>query len=108
MFSAFTKLLCFRTSTVYFVSFTHASAHRILLQVIVERLTKMAKFIATKNKITTFELSYQLVDVLFPCYGLLMDIVWDRDSKFTSDFKKLEATLSISSTDYPQFDGRTK
>ena len=42
-----------------------------------------------------------------------MDIVSDRDPKFTSDFwtqvfKKLETTLSMSSTDHPQFDGQTE
>ena len=40
-----------------------------------------------------------------------MDIVCDRDSKFTSNFwtqvfKKLETTLSMSSVDHPQSDGQ--
>ena len=54
--------------------------------VVVDRLTKMARFIATKTTVTTPELTYQFVDELFRFYGLLMDIVSDRDPKFTSDF----------------------
>jgi hypothetical protein len=42
-----------------------------------------------------------------------MDIVSDRDFKFTSDFwsqvfKKLETNLSISCIDHPQSDGQTE
>ena len=49
------------------------------------------------------------------CYwhgGLPMEIVSNRDPKFTSDFwtqvfKKLETTLSMSSMNHPQSDGQT-
>ena len=56
----------------------------------------MARFIATKTMVTT-----------------PMDIASDRDPKFTCDFwtqvfKKLETTLSMSSTDHPQSDGQTE
>ena len=56
--------------------------------------------------VTSQQLAYQFVDELFCFYGLPMDIVSDRDSKFTSDFwtqvfKKLETTLSMSSADHP-------
>ena len=73
----------------------------------------MAKFIATKTTVTAPELAYQFIDELFRFYGLPMDIVSDRDPKFTSDFwtqvfKKLETTLSMSSTDHPQSDGQTE
>jgi hypothetical protein len=57
------------------------------------------------------ELAYQFVDELFWFYDLLMDIVSDRDSKFTSDFwtqvfKKLETNVSTSSTNHPKYDGQ--
>ena len=72
----------------------------------------MARFIATETMVTAPESAYQFVDELFQFYGLPMDIVSDRDPKFTSDFwmqvfKKLETTLSMSSTDHPQSDGQT-
>ena len=67
----------------------------------------------TKSTITAPELAYQFVDELFRFYGLSMDIVSERDPKFTSDFwkqvfKKLETTLSMSSMDYPQADGQAE
>ena len=81
--------------------------------VVVDRLTKLARFIPTKTTITAQQLSYQFVDELFRLYGLPMDIVSDRGSKFTSVFwthvfKKVETTLSMSSIDHPQSDGQTK
>ena len=70
----------------------------------------MAMFISTKTTIRAPELAYHFVDELFRFYGLLMDIVSDRDSKFigafwTQVYKKLETTLSMSSMDRPQSDG---
>ena len=61
--------------------------------------------------VTTPELAYQFVDELFHFYRLLMDIVSDRDPKFTSNFwtqvfKKLQATFSMSSTYHPHSDGQ--
>ena len=58
-------------------------------------------------------MAYQFVDELFRFNGLLMDIVNDRDSNFTSEFwtqvfKKLETMLRMSSTDHPQSDGQTE
>jgi hypothetical protein len=81
--------------------------------VIVDRLTKLARFIPTRTTVKAQELAYQFVNELFRFYGLPMDIVSDRDSKFTSDFwtqvfKKLETNLSMSSTDHPQSDGQTE
>ena len=84
-----------------------------VIWVVVDRLTKLARFIPTKTMVTAQQLAYQFVDDLFRFYGLPMDIVSDRDSKFTSDFwthvfKKLETTLSMSSADHPQSDGQTE
>jgi hypothetical protein len=81
--------------------------------VIVDRLTKLARFIPTRTTIKAQELAYQFVNELFRFYSLPMDIVSDRDSKFTSDFwtqvfRKLETNLSMSSTDHPQSDRQTE
>ena len=78
--------------------------------VLVDRLTKMVRLIATKTTVAASKLDYQFIDKLFHFYGLLMDIVSDRDSKFigafwTQVYKKLETTLSMSSMDRPQSDG---
>ena len=58
----------------------------VVIWVVVDRLTKMVRFIVAKTTITTPELAYQFVDELFHFYGLPMDIMSDRDPKFTSDF----------------------
>ena len=52
----------------------------------VDRLTEMARFIATETTITAPELTYQFVDDLFHFFGLPMDIVSDRDPNFTNNF----------------------
>ena len=72
-----------------------------------------ANVFATKTTVTAPELAYQFIDELFRFYGSPMDIVSDRYPKFTSDFwmlvfKKLETTLSMSSTNHPQSDGQTE
>ena len=81
--------------------------------VVVDRLTKMARFIPTRKTISATQLAHQFVEQLFRLYGLPADIVSDRDSKFTSEFwqlvfHKLETTLSLSSSDHPQSDGQTE
>ena len=80
-----------------------------VIWVVVDRLTKMARFIGIKITITTSKLVDQFFDELFWFYGLLMDIVSERDWKFTSyfwtwDFNKLQTILSMSSTIHPQSD----
>ena len=97
----------------FIVSLPRTQKGHDAIWVVVDRLTKMARLIATKTTVTAPELAYQFVDELFHFYGLSMDIVSDRDPKFTSDFwtqvfKKLETTLSMSSTDHPQSDGQTE
>ena len=96
----------------FIVSLPRTQKGHDAIWVVVDRLTKMARFIATKTTVTAPELAYQFVDELFRFYGL-PDIVSDRDPKFTSDFwtqvfRKLETTLSMSSTDHPQSDGQTE
>ena len=96
----------------FIVSLPRTQKGHDAIWVMVDRLTKMARFIATKTTVTALELAYQFIDKLSRFYGLPMDIVSDWDPKFTSDFwmqvfKKLETTLSMSSTDHPQSDGQT-
>ncbi|XP_024521878.1 uncharacterized protein LOC112343134 [Selaginella moellendorffii] len=72
---------------------------------------RMARFFPVKTTIKASELAQLFVDWLFSLYGLLGDIVSDRDPKFTSKFwqmvfEKLETKLSMSSGEHPQFDGQ--
>ena len=52
----------------------------------VNQLTKMARFLPTQKSVMVSQLAHQFVDQLFCLYGLQVDIVNDRDSKFTSEF----------------------
>ena len=61
----------------FIVSLPHTQKGHDAIWVVVDRLTKMARFIATKTTVTAPELAYQFVDELFRFYGLPMDIVSD-------------------------------
>ena len=81
--------------------------------VVVDKLTKMVKFIPTKKTVKTPELARLFIEHLYKLYGLPADIVSDRDRKFDSHFwrevfQKLETTLSMSTADHPQSDGQTE
>ena len=54
--------------------------------VVVDRLTNLATSIPTKSTMTTQDFSYEFANELFQCHGFPMDIVNDKDTKFTSDF----------------------
>ena len=54
--------------------------------VVVDCLTKMAKFIPTKTTASTPKLAQLFVDQLYHLYGLPSSIVSDRNLKFISHF----------------------
>ena len=70
-----------------------------LVWVVVDRLTKLVKFIPSKKDIKTHELAKLFIEHLYWLYSLLIDIVFNRDRKFNSHFlrkvfKKLVTTLA--------------
>lgn len=78
--------------------------------VIVDRFTKMTRFIPTKSDVKTLELARLFVENLYRLYG---DIVSDRDRKFNSHFwravfKRLDTKLSMSTAEHPQMDPQTE
>ena len=54
--------------------------------VVVDWLTMMARFIPIKSTITTKKLVIKFIKHPYSLCGLPMEIVSDRDSKFTSKF----------------------
>ena len=54
----------------FIVSIPHTQKCHNAIWVVVDRLTKMAWFIATKTNVTSPELAYQFVDELYYFYGL--------------------------------------
>jgi hypothetical protein len=59
----------------FIVSLPHTQWGHDSIWVVVDRLTKLARFIPTKTTVKAHELVYQFVDELFWFYGLPMDIV---------------------------------
>ena len=79
--------------------------------VVVDSLTKMAKFIPTKTTVSTPKLARLFVDQLYHLYGLSSSIVSDHDRKLNSHFwqaifAKLDTKLNLSTTDHPKSDGQ--
>ena len=81
--------------------------------VIMDRLTKMVHFILLKSGITAAELAQAFLQVICKLYGLLDEIITDRDTKITSLFwqKLMDLTGIISKMRiafHPQSDGQTE
>jgi hypothetical protein len=81
--------------------------------VVVDRLTKMAHFIPCKGNITAKALVFMFIKHIFRLHGLPKDIVSDRGSLFTSNFRKYLLSLlnikpNMSTTFHPQTDGQTE
>ena len=71
--------------------------------VVVDCLTKMAKFIPTKTTVSTPKLARLYMDQLYGLYGLPSSIVSDRDRKFNNHFWRavfanLDTKLNLSTT----------
>ena len=82
--------------------------------VIVDRLTKMCRFVPTKTTVKTPKLARLFVENIYRLYGLpAANIVSDRDQKFDSHFwravfKRLDTMLNLSTAQHPQTDGQTE
>lgn len=89
-----------------------SQGHTAIL-VVVDRLTKMAHFIPTKDEVNAEEIVKLLLSKVFSLHGLPDDIVSDRGSVFTSHFTRsvmtgLGITQNISTAFHPQTDGQTE
>ena len=83
------------------------------IMVIVDRMTKRAKFIATKTTDDTTEIANVFMKNYVKDHGLPKSIVSDRDTKFTSKlWQSIMETLgtqhNLSSAFRPQTDGQTE
>ena len=78
--------------------------------VIVDRLTKTARFLPVKATSTLDQLAKLYVDRVISQYGAPVLIVSDRDPRFTSKFwpslqQALGTKLKFSTASHPQTDG---
>ena len=81
--------------------------------VVVDRLTKMAHFIATNDTVTSEGLAILYRDNVFKHHGLPTSFVTDRGSVFTSDFSRVMCRLldikqNLSTAFHPETDGQTE
>jgi len=83
------------------------------IMVVVDRFSKMAHFIPTKDEVTAQETGRLFFSHIFKHHGLPKDIVLDRDPKFTSKFwralwKRMGSKLKMNISFRPQTDGQTE
>jgi len=83
------------------------------IMVVVDRFSKMAHFIPTKDEATAQETGRLFFSHIFKHHGLPKDIVSDRDPKFTSKFwralwKRMGSELKMNTSFRPQTDGQTE
>jgi hypothetical protein len=83
------------------------------IMVVVDRFSKMAHFIPTKDEAMAQETGRLLFSHIFKHHGLPKDIVSNRDPKFTSKFwralwKQMGSKLKMSTSFRPQIDGQTE
>ncbi|GJP62189.1 hypothetical protein CLOP_g19278 [Closterium sp. NIES-67] len=81
--------------------------------VVVDRLTKMAHFIACQQSITAEQTAQLFLANVIRLHGLPSAIISDRDPKFTSNFwrhlwDQFGTKLQFSSAYHPQTDGQTE
>ena len=80
--------------------------------IVVDRFSKIVHFITLKST-SARELVDSFIKEIWWLHGLLLDIVSDRDTRFTSNFwaavmKKLDMKLNMSTAFYPQTDGQSE
>jgi hypothetical protein len=83
------------------------------IMVVVDRFSKMAHFILTKDSAMAQEMGSLFFAHMFKHHGFTKDIVSDRDPKFTSKFwralwKRMGLELKMNTSFCPQMDGQTE
>ncbi|KAG2957318.1 hypothetical protein PC118_g24079 [Phytophthora cactorum] len=88
------------------------SKRRTGVVVFVDRFSKMVYLAAVPVEVTAVQTARQFVDMVFKHHGMPLDIVSDRDPRFTARFWQevftlLGTQLSMSTADHPQTDSQT-
>lgn len=89
------------------------SRSRDSIWVIVDRLTKSAHFIPIREDFPVSTLAQIYIDVIVRLHGVPLNIISDRDARFTSRFWQslqtaLGTQLNLSTAYHPQTDGQTE
>ena len=81
--------------------------------VIVDRLSKMAHYIATTEKVTSKQVARLFFDKVLKYHGIPDSIISDRGTQLTSKFSKalcsrIEINQGLSTSFHTQTDGQTE
>jgi transposase InsO family protein len=103
----------FQSISMDFVSVPQSKQGRDMILVIVERSTRFVIAMAVKKEISAEECAEILVSKIVSKFGLVSEIVSDRDPRFTAKVYremcfKLGVTQSMSTSHHPQTDGLTE
>ena len=83
------------------------------IMVVVNKLSKAAHFIPIKSTCKAIDIVSVFMKEIFRLHGMPKEIIFDRDTQFTSNFWKslfvgFETKLLFSTTYHPQNDGNKK
>jgi hypothetical protein len=89
------------------------SCNKLVIMVVVDRLSKYAYFCALQNPFTSSTVAQLFMDQVFKLHGMPHSIVSDCDPTFTSNFWqelfKLQGTqLHLNTTYHPHSDGQNE
>ncbi|KAG2776602.1 hypothetical protein Pcac1_g12952 [Phytophthora cactorum] len=105
---------CWQSISMVFVfGLPPVSKRRAGVVVFVDRFSKMVHLAAVLAEVTVVQTARLFVDMVFKHHGMPLDIVSDRDPRFTARFWQEVFTLlgtqfPMSIADHPQTDGQTE
>ncbi|KAI3775098.1 hypothetical protein L1987_49666 [Smallanthus sonchifolius] len=110
------KLPCVSGRTLLWTSspkLPRTSSGHDSIWVIIDRLTKSAHFLPIREDYRVEKLAQIYIDEIVSRHGIPLNIISDRDSRFTSRFwqslqSALGTRLDLSTAYHPQTDGQTK
>ena len=84
--------------------------HHVSIMVVMDKLTKASHFIPFKSTYKADSIAKIFMEDIFILHGFPKEIIFDRDTKFTSKFWKgfftdLGTKLNFSTAYHPQTDG---
>jgi hypothetical protein len=96
-----------------FITGLPKSGNKLVIMVVVDRLSKSSHLCALQHPFTTSTVVQIFMDHVFKHHGMSHSIVSDHDPTFTNNFWqelfKLQGTqLHLSTTYHPQTDGQTE
>jgi hypothetical protein len=99
--------------TMDFIEGLPKSQGKEVILVVVDRMTKMAHFIALPHPYTAQSVAEAFITNVFKLHGPPASIITDRDRIFTSNlwqtvFKSLKVQLKLSTAYHPQTDGQSE